>query len=85
MPARKKSVSTQDNKVNVAKLGRSYYDIVDVYNQKIISSFIENSEKLRLGQLNNEEFKRLVVKNITQESEMFKSWGWDVLSKNLND
>lgn len=85
MPARKKSVITQDNKVNVAKLGRSYYDIVDVYNQKIISSFIENSEKLRLGQLNNEEFKRLVVKNITQESEMFKSWGWDVLSKNLND
>ena len=43
MPARKKSVSTQDNKVNVAKLGRSYYDIVDVYNQKIISSFIEKS------------------------------------------
>ena len=85
MPARKKSVITQDNKVNVAKLGRSYYDIVDVYNQKIISSFIENSEKLRLGQLNSEEFKRLVVKNITQESEMFKSWGWDVLSKNLND
>jgi len=84
MAPRKKTEVSQDNKVNIAKLGRSYYDIVDVYNQKIISSFIENSEKLRTGQLNNEEFKRLFVENVTKESEMFKSWGWDVLSKNIN-
>ena len=84
MPVSKKKASTEQKPLNIAKLGRSYNDIIDVYNQKILSALLEENERLRRGQLSNEDFKNQVIKKISSESEKFKSWGWDILSKNLN-
>ena len=87
MPVKKKQASNNENtdQKDLAKLGRSYYDIVDVFNQKIISSFLEDHESLRKGSISNDEFKALVIKKLSSESEKFKSWGWDVLLKNIRD
>ena len=84
MPVSKKKASPEQKPLNIAKLGRSYNDIIDVYNQKILSALLEENERLRRGQLSNEDFKNQVIKKISSESEKFKSWGWDILSKNLN-
>ena len=83
MPVSKKKTSTEQKTLNIAKIGRSYNDIIDVYNQKILATLIEESERLRRGQVSNEDFKNHVTKKISSESEKFKSWGWDILLKNL--
>ena len=86
MPAKKQQTTNKNiDKTDFSKIGRSYYDIVDVFNQKLITTFLEDHENLRRGSISNDEFKSLIIRKLSAESEKFKSWGWDVLLKNLRD
>lgn len=82
MPTKKQPSKKNDN---FAKIGKSYYDIVDVFNQKLIANFIEDHESFKRGNITEEEFRKIIVNKLNAESEKFKSWGWDVLSKNLRE
>ena len=84
MPAKKQQVK-EPQKTNIVKIGKSYYDIVDVFNQKLISSLLEDHALFKKVNVSNEEFKKAIVAKLSAESEKFKSWGWDVLSKNLRE
>ena len=82
MPAAKKTniQSKKENQqpvVNIAEVGRKYYDVLDVYSNKVISKIIENS-----GQLNIDKNAVLEInKIIIEETVKAKNWGVDQLIK----
>lgn len=83
--ATSKSRKVAQKDVNIPSIGRSYYNIVDVFSQKIISSLVEEIENVKSGKISSEDFKVIFANKITTETESFKSWGWDVLSKKLRE
>jgi len=73
MPA-KKEVRKE---VNTAEFGRKYYDIVDVFSQKLMSQIVELKNDAKLS----DEVMNKLGKVVMQESTSFKDWGFDQLIK----
>ncbi len=73
MPA-KKEVRKE---INTAEFGRKYYDIVDVFSQKLMSQIVELKND---SQLSDEVMVKL-SNVVMQESTSFKDWGFDQLVK----
>lgn len=83
MPATKKSsnqkteTKSQTPTVNIAEVGRKYYDVLDVFSNKVVSKIVENS-----GQLNIDKSAIVEIsKIITEETSMAKNWGIDQIIK----
>lgn len=72
--SKKKSAN---NKVNTAEFGRKYYDVLDVYSQKIMSQIVEKSRDLDLSKDSIKEISNILV----EETAKAKSWGFDQLIK----
>ena len=76
-----KNQNKNENKdtLSVAKLGRSYYDIVDVSSQNIINNIVSESSNLGLNQSQLREISNIVK----SELERSKDWGSNILFKLL--
>jgi hypothetical protein len=72
--ANKKEVSKE---VNTAEFGRKYYDIVDVFSQKLMSQIVELKNDTKLS----DEAMTKLSNVVMQESTSFKDWGFDQLIK----
>jgi hypothetical protein len=81
MPVAKKSntqtTKSQEPKVNIAEVGRKYYDVLDVYSSKVISKIVESSNDLRIDKKTMLEINKI----IHEETASAKSWGIDQLIK----
>lgn len=82
MPVAKKSKSqavekTQQNSINIAEVGKKYYDVLDVYSNKVISKIVENSSKLNIDKSAIQEINNI----INTETTNAKNWGIDQLIK----
>ena len=75
----KKAKKEVESKVNQRLLGSLFYDIVDVSKQKVVQKLIENSESLNINKESIEQISNI----IGAELDISKSWGFDILSKNL--
>lgn len=63
--------------VNTAEFGRKYYDIVDVFSQKLMSQIVELKNEAKLS----DEVMNKLGNVVMQESTSFKDWGFDQLIK----
>lgn len=63
--------------VNTAEFGRKYYDIVDVFSQKLMSQIVELKNDAKLS----DEVMNKLGNVVMQESTSFKDWGFDQLIK----
>lgn len=73
MPAKKTTSNT--NSFNTAEFGRKYYDVLEVYKQKVMSEIVENAKNLNID-------KNVVIelnKILTKETASAKNWGFDQL------
>ena len=78
MPVSKKSSQkSSQNTVNIAEVGRKYYDVLDVYSNKVISKIVENSNQLNIDKNTIEEINKI----INSETANAKNWGIDQLIK----
>lgn len=78
MPVSKKSSQkSSQNTVNIAEVGRKYYDVLDVYSNKVISKIVENSSKLNIDKSAIQEINNI----INTETTNAKNWGIDQLIK----
>jgi len=82
MPAAKKTNVQNKTKntqptVNIAEVGRKYYDVLDVYSNKVISKIIENSSKLNIDKNAISEINKIIF----EETVSAKNWGVDQLIK----
>tara|TARA_B100001989_G_C24468039_1_gene427723 strand:- start:94 stop:357 length:264 start_codon:yes stop_codon:yes gene_type:complete len=82
MPVAKKSKSqavekTKQNSINIAEVGKKYYDVLDVYSNKVISKIVENSSKLNIDKSAIQEINNI----INTETANAKNWGIDQLIK----
>ena len=73
MPAKKEN----RKEVNTAEFGRKYYDIVDVFSQKLMSQIVELKNESQLSDEVMVKLSNVVMK----ESTSFKDWGFDQLVK----
>ena len=67
-----KSLSQEDVNLN---LGKSYYNIMEVLKNKVVSNLIERSEELNLDRASLEKISFVVG----AEVDSAKSWGYDQL------
>ena len=81
MPVAKKAntqkTKSQEPKVNIAEVGRKYYDVLDVYTNKVISKIVESSSELKIDKKTMIEINKI----IHEETASAKSWGIDQLIK----
>lgn len=70
----KKSLELNVDNVNL-DLGKSYYNIMEVFKNKVISSLIEKSSELNLDRSTLEKISFVVG----AEVDSAKSWGYDQL------
>lgn len=75
----KKNTSISNDNINYAKLGRTFYDILEVNRDKIISNIASKSNELNLNKEELQEISNI----ITLEIETSKSWGYDSIVKIL--
>ena len=68
-----------NNNVNLAKLGSTFYNIMEVNRDKILNSIISSSKDLNIESSTIEEISKL----ISAEIETSKGWGYDALVKAL--
>jgi len=73
MPA-KKEVKKE---VNTAEFGRKYYDIIDVFSQKLMSEIVELKNDANLS----DDVMLKINNKIVQQTTSFKDWGFDQLVK----
>ena len=66
-------------KVNTAEFGRKYYDVLDVYSQKIMSQIVEKSRDLNMDKDTIQEINKILLEETTKA----KSWGFDQLIKTV--
>jgi len=69
----------QYQEINLANLGSTYYNILDVSNSKIVSALIEQSSELGL----DSEVVKKISFIIESEISKTKDWGFDTLSKSI--
>lgn len=67
------------NAINTAEFGRKYYDILDVYTNKVISKLVENSNEINISR----ESIQKIGKILNEETIHAKDWGFDQLVKVL--
>ncbi len=80
MPTSKaKSKKEESNSINTAEFGRKYYDVLDVYSNKVISSLVENSNEINISR----ESIQKIVNILNEETIHAKDWGFDQLIKVL--
>lgn len=72
--AQKKSQADQLDNINL-DLGKSYYNIMEVFKNKMVSSIIEKNSELNLDRNTLERISFL----IGAEVDSAKSWGYDQL------
>ena len=78
MPSKPTKTKAQTS-VNTAEFGRKYYDVLDVYTQKIMSQIIEQSRELNI----NSDAVKEINKILISESAKAKNWGFDQLIKTV--
>jgi hypothetical protein len=76
-----KSAAKNIKAVNTAEFGRKYYDVLDVYSQKIMSQIVEKSRDLNIDKTLIKELNKI----LTEETARAKSWGFDQLIKVVKD
>ena len=76
-----KSAAKNTKAVNTAEFGRKYYDVLDVYSQKIMSQIVEKSRDLNIDKSVIKEISNI----LTEETARAKSWGFDQLIKVVKD
>ena len=82
MPVSKKSSQKPNqNTVNIAEVGRKYYDVLDVYSNKVISKIVENSNELNIDKNTIQEINKI----INTETANAKNWGIDQLIKAIKN
>ena len=74
MPARK---TQSQNNINTAEFGRKYYDVLEVYSQKIMSQIVEKSNDLNIQRETLDEINNILL----DETSKAKNWGFDQLIK----
>jgi hypothetical protein len=62
-----------------ADIARKYFDTIDVYTNKILSSIVEKSNDLSL----NRESLKEISNILEQEKASVKNWGFDQISKSI--
>lgn len=80
MPARAtKEKNQQVPTINTAEFGRKYYDVLEVYSQKIMSQIVEKSRDLNISKDTVKEIDKI----LKQETANAKNWGFDQLIKTV--
>jgi hypothetical protein len=67
--------------VNTAEFGRKYYDVLDVYKQKVMSQIVEKSRELNI----DKSVIKALDNVLTEETAHVKNWGFDQLIKVIKD
>ena len=80
MPAKSKEKNTQKS-LNVAKFGKKYYDVLEVYSQKIMSQIVERSTELDISKENLAKVSDI----LNEETTKAKNWGFDQLIKSIRE
>lgn len=65
------------NNINTAEFGRKYYDVLDVYKQKVMAQIVEKSRELNIDKTMIKELDNILV----EETAQVKNWGFDQLIK----
>ena len=81
MPAVKSKVKKENssNTINTAEFGRKYYDVLDVYTNKVISKLVENSNEINISRESLQKINNI----LNEETIHAKNWGFDQLIKVL--
>tara|TARA_B000000557_G_scaffold225012_1_gene194854 strand:- start:1955 stop:2206 length:252 start_codon:yes stop_codon:yes gene_type:complete len=81
MPAVKSRAKKEDtsNTINTAEFGRKYYDVLDVYTNKVISKLVENSNEINISRESIQKIGNI----LNEETTHAKNWGFDQLIKVL--
>ena len=81
MPAVKSRAKKEDvsNAINTAEFGRKYYDVLDVYSNKVISRLVEKSNEINISRESIQEIGNI----LNEETTSAKNWGFDQLIKVL--
>jgi hypothetical protein len=81
MPAVKSRAKKEDtsNTINTAEFGRKYYDVLDVYTNKVITKLFENSNEINISH----ESLQKIGNILNEETTHAKNWGFDQLIKVL--
>ena len=81
MPAAKNRNKKEDasNTINTAEFGRKYYDVLDVYTNKVISKLVENSNEINISRESIQKIGNI----LNEETTHAKNWGFDQLIKVL--
>tara|TARA_B100000212_G_scaffold231448_1_gene175930 strand:+ start:413 stop:649 length:237 start_codon:yes stop_codon:yes gene_type:complete len=74
MPSKK---TQSQNNINTAEFGRKYYDVLEVYSQKIMSQIVEKSNDLNLQRETLDQINNILL----DETSKAKNWGFDQLIK----
>tara|TARA_Y100000310_G_scaffold330759_2_gene402994 strand:- start:128 stop:361 length:234 start_codon:yes stop_codon:yes gene_type:complete len=69
------------NNINTAEFGRKYYDVLDVYKQKVMSQIVEKSRELNIDKATIKVLDNILV----EETAQVKNWGFDQLIKVVKD
>ena len=79
MPLKKK---TKDKDIDrKAELGRKYFDILDIYVSKTLTTLSENSNENDL----NRSHLKAIEKILNEEKIKARSWGFDQLAKVIKE
>ncbi len=81
MPAVKNKSKKEEavNTINTAEFGRKYYDVLEVYNNKVMSKLIENSIDINISKESIQKINNI----LNEETIHAKNWGFDQLIKVL--
>ena len=63
------------------ELGKTYYDILDINHQNIVSQLLERSADLKINSDLIQEIS-LIVQN---EGIKAKDWGWNIINKKIDE
>ena len=63
------------------ELGKTYYDILDVNHQNIVSQLLERSNDLKI----NSEVVKEISLIIQNEGIKAKDWGWNIINKKIDE
>ena len=73
--------TTSKKTINTAEFGRKYYDVLDVYTQKIMTKIIENSRELNIDKDAIKSINNILI----EETSHVKNWGFDHLIKTIRE
>ena len=74
----KKSVSTKNFDKENLQIGKTYYNVMEVLQNKIVSSLLERKEE---AAIDVDQIKK-ISHIVSSEIEMAKSWGYDQIKLN---